>query len=87
MPGEANTLQQASIILQVDVAKEHSMAAKCPKCEQFVPMPRAESVDAAQGMARIPVLMFVCPVCNTILGTGVDPVALSEAVAQTLVRR
>ena len=58
---------------------------KCPKCDKVVAHVKIESVQARSGIggeAWVGV-NYLCPSCNTVLGTGIDPVALkTDTVAE-----
>ncbi len=53
------------------------MAGKCPKCEQSISSVTLEHIDIAQGFNPTwHGVSYSCPSCRTILGVGIDPVAL-----------
>lgn len=63
--------------------------AKCPKCEKHCATMRITEVDASAGGFGDPVwkgVYYSCPMCQTILGAGLDPIALKHDVATAVVK-
>jgi hypothetical protein len=52
-------------------------SGKCPKCERPVTHVNMETVDIHQNLQKAwHGVYFLCPSCRSILGAGMDPVAL-----------
>ncbi len=60
---------------------------KCPKCEKMVPYVNLQAVDVKQGFSANKWLgvSYQCPFCQTILGVGIDPVALNSDFKKELI--
>ena len=55
---------------------------KCPKCEQLVTRLDASAVELyVESGKTLHGATFSCPHCQTILGAGVDPLALANDLA------
>lgn len=53
------------------------MSGKCPGCGNSVFQPKLSGcVIRASGTQKWNGVQYLCPSCNTILGVGIDPVAL-----------
>lgn len=54
---------------------------KCPKCERTVRHLVAETPDVHVNLqAAYKGATFLCPSCRTILGAGIDPIALKASI-------
>lgn len=54
---------------------------KCPKCEKTITQLEAEVIPAhLRGGKIIEGAVFMCPLCHTILGAGLDPVTLTNQI-------
>jgi len=55
------------------------MYGKCPKCEKIVSRLDITTLGATvQGGKSFNAAAFLCPNCQTILGAGIDPVAVAS---------
>lgn len=62
-----------------------AMYGKCPKRGEMVTRLDVSEVDAHVDFSRtFHGAAFLCPHCQTILGAGIDPIALAEALARRL---
>ncbi|OWQ90818.1 hypothetical protein CDN99_11665 [Roseateles aquatilis] len=55
------------------------MHGKCPKCETLITNLRMDTLQAGVGMfpkKTWNAVTYCCPSCSTVLGAGIDPVAL-----------
>jgi uncharacterized protein with PIN domain len=61
---------------------------KCPKCEKTVTAVRLEHVDVNIGFKKeYHGVSYSCAGCGTVLGVGIDPVALmNDTVSKTIQR-
>ena len=59
---------------------------KCPKCEKMVGHLKIEEIEAKVGFGGRSWngINYLCPWCNTILGAGIDPVALKTDTVNEL---
>ena len=55
---------------------------KCPRCEQMVNSLNISTVEARSGSKTYNAATFLCPHCQTVLGAGIDPVAVASDAAQ-----
>jgi uncharacterized protein with PIN domain len=63
------------------------MWGRCPKCEKDVTNLDVSALEAHVDFSRkFHAATFLCPHCGTILGAGIDPVALAEDLARRLQR-
>ena len=64
---------------------------KCPKCEKTISHLLLESLEAWVGMmasdGKYNAVTYCCPNCHTVLGAGLDPLALKADTAQAVVDR
>jgi hypothetical protein len=70
--------------------KERSMlpSGKCPKCQKVVGHARVEHIEIRRGFDE-PAwhgVSYVCPSCSTVLGAGIDPVALKTDTVKAIVK-
>lgn len=64
------------------------MVAKCPKCESNINHMNAANHDIwAGGRPRWKGVFFTCPKCQTILGAGVDDVAVKADIVNEVVAK
>jgi len=64
------------------------MYAKCPKCEELVTRIDAAKVDLiAPNGKTLHGVTFACSRCQTVLGAGMDPVALARDLADLIRQR
>ncbi|TLX12132.1 hypothetical protein [Rhizobium sp. MHM7A] len=51
---------------------------KCPKCDSHMPYVKFEGIEARQnfGTNAWSSVSFLCPVCSTVIGVQIDPVAI-----------
>ena len=62
-------------------------AGKCPKCENAVTSVSIEHVDVTQAFTqKWHGVSFLCPHCQTVLGVGIDPVALKTDTVKEVVK-
>lgn len=66
------------------------MAVKCPKCEKLVVSSlRAEVTEAKLpagfSYSTLKMLVISCPLCSTILGTSIEPLAFKTEVVNGVV--
>jgi hypothetical protein len=62
-------------------------AGKCPKCENAVTSVSLEPVDVTQAFTqKWHGVSFLCPHCQTVLGVGIDPVALKTETVKGVVK-
>ena len=55
------------------------ITGKCPSCEKLVTQALFESINVTSGIFETDGwkgVSFLCPYCHTVLGVGIDPVAL-----------
>jgi hypothetical protein len=57
-----------------------SIIGKCPKCEKLITEIKAVSAPAKDGQRPLKGAVYVCPLCNTILGAGLDPLATVDEI-------
>lgn len=54
---------------------------KCPKCEQYINNVNTESVDVSVNLTpKYLGVSYLCPLCNTVLSVGIDPLALKTDI-------
>jgi|LSQX01.2.fsa_nt_gb hypothetical protein len=58
--------------------------AKCPKCGVPVVSLHCESVSINSGGTAFAGNAYCCPSCGSILGTAVDPLAISNDLAERI---
>ena len=59
--------------------------ARCPKCHELVKHANLESLPTHNhSRAQWHGIAFLCPECNTILGTGFDPEVLLKRLMEDL---
>ncbi len=63
------------------------IAAKCPKCDKLITEMKALPMPAKDGQETIKGAVYVCPLCNTVLGAGPDPYALAGEIARHIRNR
>lgn len=68
------------------------MAVKCPKCEKLVVSAlRAEVTEAKLpagfNYASLKMLVISCPLCSTILGTSIEPLAFKSEIVNGVVAK
>lgn len=66
------------------------MGGKCPHCGQVltsVTVHAVNAVDSANMNRTWRAAAFICPACNTILGTAFDQTVLPSVVAGEVLRR
>jgi hypothetical protein len=51
------------------------MYGKCPACEGFVTQLISKTIPIKDGNLTWTGVVFLCPLCSSILGSGIDPVA------------
>jgi hypothetical protein len=56
------------------------MIGKCPHCGKLVGSLNGETVDIHAGGRAWKGATFACPSCNAVLGAGIDPVGLKDAI-------
>ncbi len=63
-------------------------SGKCPKCEKTINKVSLEAVDVLVGFqTQYNGVSYSCPHCRTVLGVGIDPVALmNDTVSKTIQR-
>lgn len=51
---------------------------KCPKCDKMLTRLTVQSIEVSEGIAgrTFNGVTYQCPWCNTVLGAGMDPLAL-----------
>lgn len=64
-----------------------TIQAKCPKCEKLIAEIKAEPFPMKDGTKPLKGAVYLCPLCNTILGAGADPYALANEIALRIVKR
>jgi len=59
---------------------------KCPKCEKNISHVKTEQISAATGMGGNDwrALSHLCPLCHTVLGVQVDPLAIKSEILKAL---
>jgi phage FluMu protein Com len=63
-----------------------ALSGKCPKCERIVTHLELETPKIKQGSQDVFVgVTYLCPRCKTILGAGIDPVALKADTVSGIV--
>ena len=63
------------------------MLPKCPGCKQVVSFVRSSVLDVrgSAGNSTVHGIGYACPLCNTLISVGIDPVALkADVVAEVL---
>jgi phage FluMu protein Com len=61
------------------------MSGKCPKCENIVSSVVIDDVNVNAGTKSWRGITYQCPSCRTILGVGIDPIALkADTVREVL---
>jgi hypothetical protein len=64
------------------------MFGKCPKCAEFVTTLDVSTIDAHAPNGKVfHGAAFLCPSCQTVLGAGIDPVALASDLAAAIRNR
>jgi hypothetical protein len=63
------------------------MHGKCPKCEKIVSSVSGNPVDVRVGTGVWKGISYQCPLCNTVLGVQIDPVALKTDIVDEIARR
>ncbi len=64
------------------------MTGKCPKCEALVTQVTIDEVDASVlGGTTWRAITYQCPYCQTVLGVGLDPIALKTDTVDEVVER
>lgn len=62
--------------------------AKCPKCEKPVTSINAQEMDVkVSGTVSYKGAVFTCPICQTILSAGIDPIALKNNIIASIKQR
>ena len=60
---------------------------KCHKCEKTVSSVKVEDVDVVVGFTpRWRGVSFLCPHCSSVLGVGIDPIALKTDIVSEILR-
>jgi hypothetical protein len=61
-------------------------SGKCPSCEKPVSHVKVENIQFTAGPYEPYVgVSYLCPDCRTVLGVGIDPLALNADVVSRLV--
>lgn len=60
------------------------MPGLCPRCNQSINTLRGESAQADFGHAPFWAILLKCPMCNTILGTQIDPTLIREETVKRI---
>lgn len=61
---------------------------KCPKCGMMVNRVNDEEIQVCVGLTpKWRGVSFVCTSCNSVLGVGIDPVALKTDLVNEVVER
>jgi len=55
-------------------------SGKCPKCDKSFSEIKAEAIVAKSSQATFDAVLYVCPLCNTIISAGVNPYALVQEI-------
>jgi hypothetical protein len=63
------------------------MSGKCPKCEKLVGRVTIDNITAKAflGRGEWKAVAYLCPMCQTILSVGIDPVALKTDTIEGVV--
>jgi len=60
---------------------------KCPKCEKRLTAVSIETIDIKQGFqSAYHGVSYLCPHCHSILGVGMDPIALKTDTVNGVVK-
>lgn len=61
---------------------------KCPKCEKPVLKANTASIEMSGGFSQPSYrgIKYMCPLCSTVLGVGIDPIALKEDTISGLLK-
>ena len=61
---------------------------KCIQCKKMVGHLKIESIEARGGIGgpRWGGINYLCPWCNTVLGAGIDPVALKADTVNEIIK-
>jgi hypothetical protein len=62
------------------------MSGKCPKCENIVASVVIDDVNVSAGTNSWRGITYLCPSCRTILGVGIDPIALKADTVREVLR-
>jgi hypothetical protein len=60
------------------------MTGICPKCKAPVTSLNGETVNISSPGGNWVGATFSCPICSAVLGAGIDPVALKDAIVDEL---
>jgi hypothetical protein len=60
------------------------MIAKCPHCEKFIHHIESKSLTVKDGKRSWSGAVFVCPLCFSVLGAGIDPIAAKTDIVNQL---
>lgn len=65
------------------------MNGKCPKCQEVVLRANIADVPARAFMGRTEwkAISFNCPLCNTVIGMQIDPIAIKTDIIDELMRK
>jgi hypothetical protein len=59
---------------------------KCPKCEKFILEINASPMPIKYGQKKYDGAAYSCPLCNTILGVGFDPITMINEIVKGIKR-
>jgi len=61
---------------------------KCPKCNALIRSVEVEAIDVTEALKpEWKGASFVCPFCRTILGVGIDPIAVKIDLVNEIVEK
>lgn len=58
---------------------------KCPKCENVIRELVAEPVSMKNGNGSLKGAAYLCPACRSVLGAGLDPLAVIDETVSRLI--
>ena len=61
------------------------MIGKCPKCDKLVTRANINEIEASAFMGtNWRTVTYSCPLCNTILGCQIDPIAIKTDIVEEI---
>jgi hypothetical protein len=64
------------------------LKGKCPSCTKTVTRLNIQSLEAGQPMVTAwQGVVYLCPACDTVLGAGLDPIAIQAGIIDGLMQR
>jgi uncharacterized protein with PIN domain len=63
-------------------------SGKCPKCERIIGHAKTEAIElAVSSKEKYKGVSYSCPSCHSVLGVGIDFLALKNDIVSSLVDR